>query len=103
MVLVECALLVSCCGALWGGTSVVSIQPPGVLGLEPLRRGSGAGPGQMLFMPVLEPLGRSYRVICGWLPLALGLEELRRCYVVNQGWLLLVPGLGPFGGHNDAS
>lgn len=38
----------------------------------------GYGASQLLFIPSFGPLGRSYKVICMWLPHVLGLEALRR-------------------------
>lgn len=38
-----------------------------MLGLEPLGRGSGAGLDQPPLVPGLEMLGKSYKVIYGWL------------------------------------
>lgn len=54
-------------------------------------------------MPELEPVGRSYKVICGWLLLVLFLEVPGRGYSANQSRLSLMLGMGPFGRHYDVS
>lgn len=50
---------------------------------ESLSWASGAGHGQLPLMPVLETLGGSYKVTCGWLLLVLGLEALGTGCAVN--------------------
>lgn len=64
--------------------------------LEHFGKGSGADQVEL-------PLGRSYKVVCGWLLLVLGLEALGRGSAANGGWLPLILGLGPFSGHRDVS
>lgn len=71
--------------------------------LEPLGSCFGAGQGQPLLVPGMEPVGRSYQVICGWLPLVLFLEVPGRGSSANQSWLSLELGLGPFGRHYNLS
>lgn len=56
-----------------------------------LERASGAGQGQLPLVLGVEPLGRSYKVICSWLLLVLGLEVLRRSCAAKQGQLPFVP------------
>lgn len=74
-----------------------------MLVLEPLGSYSVAGQGQPLLVPELEPVGRSYKVICGWLPLVLFLEVPGRGYSANQSRLSLMLGMGPFDRHYDVS
>lgn len=52
--------------------------PSGVLGLEPPGRGCDMGRDQLLLVPGVVLVGRSYELICSWLLLILGLEVLRK-------------------------
>lgn len=65
-------------------------------------RDPGGGEGQSPFVPLVS-WGRSYKVICDWLPLVRGLEELGRGYAMNWGQLPLVLGLESLGGHHNVS
>lgn len=92
----------------------------GVLLLEPFGWGYYGGQGHLLLVPFLEPLGRTYKVICFLVAAVLGMEVLGRdanwgqlllwpglwllswCYNIVQDQLPLIRGLGPPGGSYNA-
>ena len=50
---------------------------------EPLGRGSGSDQDQPSLVPGLRSSGRSYKMICSWLPLLLTLEVLGKSYLAH--------------------
>ena len=61
--------------------------------LGPRGRASGAGPGQPLSVPSLEPPARMYKAICGCRLPFRGWEALGKGDALKAGWLVPGPGL----------
>lgn len=67
------------CVGLWCGPKLAM----GVLDLELLEKYCCVGHGQLLHVPGVRLLGRSYKVIHSWFPLVLGLGPFGWHYSVN--------------------
>lgn len=74
------------CVRLWCGPKLAL----GVLGLELLEKYSGVGQGQLLHVPRVRLLGRSYKVIHSWFPLVLGLGHFGGHFRPSAAYVVFV-------------